>query len=213
MPDAAVTPSPLSGRRVLLGCAAIVLVALAILIVVMVTRPPDPKLGDLATVPTFSLTDERGQTFTEDALRGHVTIISFIFTRCPDICPVTSMKMRDLQEQTFDVGDKVKLLSISIDPAYDTPARLTEYAHRYGADPTRWRFITGPTDRVFALVEKGLMTSMMPEGELNGVPKIAHRGYLLLIDPSLHMRGFFEQDQPGLASVVRAARFLARTMM
>ena len=204
---------PVRGRKLLVACAAIVVIAVGIVGVTLATRPPDPKLVDDGKVPAFQLLDQTGQACTDDALRGHVTIVSFIFTRCPDICPVTSMKMRDLQEQTFDVGDKVKLLSISIDPAYDTPARLTEYGHRYGADPTRWRFITGPTDRVFALVEKGLMTSMMPEGELNGVPKIAHRGYLLLIDPSLHMRGFFEQDQPGLASVVRAARFLARTMM
>ncbi len=192
---------------------AIVAVAVGVVGVTLATRPADPKLDDLGSVPAFSLVDERGQPFTEAALRGHVTIVSFIFTRCPDICPVTSMKMEHLQEQLFDVGDRVKLLSISIDPAYDTPERLTPYAARYHADATRWRFITGPVDRVHDLVEKGLMTSMIPEGDVNGVPKITHRGYLALIDPQLHIRGFFEQDDPGLQMLVKAARFLARTMM
>ena len=201
------------GRKLLVGLLAIVVVAVSVVGVTLATRPADPKLDDLGQVPAFSLVDERGQPLTEAALRGHVTIVSFIFTRCPDICPVTSLKMQHLQEQTFDVGDKVKLLSISIDPAYDTPERLAAYAPRYQADTTRWRFVTGPVDRVNALVEKGLMTSMIAEGELNGIPKITHRGYLSLIDPQLHIRGFFEQDDPGLQMLVKAARFLARTMM
>jgi protein SCO1/2 len=201
------------GRKLLVGLLAIVVVAVSVVGVTLATRPADPKLDNLGEVPAFSLVDERGQPFTEAALRGHVTIVSFIFTRCPDICPVTSLKMQHLQEQTFDVGDKVKLLSISIDPAYDTPERLAAYAPRYQADTTRWRFITGPVDRVNALVEKGLMTSMIAEGERNGIPKITHRGYLALIDPQLHIRGFFEQDDPGLQMLVKAARFLARTMM
>lgn len=213
MPEDAVTPSPLSGRRVLLACAAIVLVALAILIVVMVTRPPDPQLGDLATVPAFSLVDERGQPFTEDALRHQVTIVAFIFTRCPDICPLTSARMQHLQEQTFDIGDRIKLLEISIDPAYDTPARLAEYARRFQADPTRWRLITGAPEKVRELVEQGFVTAIEPQGEQNGVPKIAHRGYFMLVDPTLHVRGKYEQNDAELGTLVRDARFLARTML
>ena len=204
---------PLPGRRVLVALLGVVAIALVILIITFKTRRPDPKLDDIGTVPPFHLVDERGQPFTDEGLSGHVTIVSFIFTRCPDICPVTSMKMEHLQEQLFDVGDRVKLLSISVDPKYDTPPRLTEYAQRYHADPTRWRFVTGPEDKVFDLVQNGLFSSMLHEGDVNGVPKIAHRGYFLLVDPQLHIRGKFEQDDPGMSELMRAARFLARTMI
>src|SRR5438874_2002663 len=75
----------LPGHRVLAALGGVVVIALAILVVTMVTRRPDPKLDDLGGVPAFHLVDERGQPFTDDGLRGHVTIVSFIFTRCPDI--------------------------------------------------------------------------------------------------------------------------------
>jgi protein SCO1/2 len=204
-----------ASKRVLLACLAIVVAAAVVLFATFLTRPPDPKLDDLGVVPAFHLLDERGQPFTEEALRGHITIVSFIFTRCDTICPVTSMKMAHLQEQTFDVGDKVKLLSFSVDPGYDTPPRLAAYAQRFGADPTRWRFVTGQPDRVKALIEGPFMTSTQVEGtQADGAPNIAHGGYFLLVDPTLHIRGSFSSnDRDRLDELGRAARFLARTML
>jgi protein SCO1/2 len=203
------------GKRVLLVLGGIVLAAFAVLLAAVLTRPPDPKLTDWGEVPAFSLVDERGEAFTEAALRGRVTIVSFVFTRCDTICPITSMKMQGLQERTFDVGDRVKLVSFSVDPAYDTPERLTAYAQRYRADGARWRFVGGAVDRVHALIEGGLMTSMERKPDRpGGIPDIAHRGYFLLIDPTLHIRGKYESDDAHqLDELVRAARFLARTMI
>jgi protein SCO1/2 len=214
VPEAVSSPS-LPGRKVLLGCLGIVTIAVAILLATFLTRRPDPKLDVLGEVPAFSLVDESGQPFTAEALRGRVTIVSFIFTRCDTICPITTMKMANLQEKTFDVGDRVKLVSFSVDPTYDTPERLTAYAERYKADATRWRFVTGPVDQVRALVEGPLMTSMQKEGtQQNGVPNIAHGGYFLLIDPTLHIRGTYDSnDIHRLDELIRDARFLARTML
>ena len=108
----------------------------------------------------FSLVDQTGQPFTDAALRGKVSIVSFVFTRCDTICPVISMKMARIQEKTFDLSRDIKLVSFSVDPEYDTPARLAEYADKYGADPERWRFLTGPYKAVYALIEGPFMTSM-----------------------------------------------------
>ena len=215
MPTDAATHGAVSGRRILLVLLGIVLVAVAILIVTMVTRRPDPKLDVLGEVPAFQLTDERGQPFTEQALRGHVTIVSFIFTRCPNLCPLTSSRMKNLQEKTFDVGDKVKLVSFSLDPAYDTPPVLAAYARRYGADPTRWRFVTGPEATIHALVEGPFMESMQHGPDYaGGTPNILHNGYFLLIDPQLNIRGEFDSnDIHKLDELMRDARFLARTML
>src|SRR5690348_624445 len=116
------TRRSLSGRRLLIALAVILVAAVvpAIVLPTLACRPADPRLDDLGAVGSFALTDERNQPFTDAALRGHVTIVSFLFTRCDSICPVTTMKMERLQEKTFDAGGVIKLASFSVDPAYDT---------------------------------------------------------------------------------------------
>jgi protein SCO1/2 len=188
-------------------------VVMAVVVPLRMCRPADPRLDDLGPVGAFALTDERGEPFTEAALHGHATIVSFLFTRCDTICPVTTMKMARLQDQTFDVGAKVKLASFSVDPEYDTPARLAEYAQRYHADAARWRFVTGPVGDVHRLVEGPLMNSMAREGvTASGAPAISHSGFFLLIDGNAHIRGAYDSgDIQRLDELVRAARYLART--
>ncbi len=202
------------GKKVLLAMLAIVVLGAvpAVVVPILWTRDKAPPLQDLATIPAFTLVDERGQTFTEDALRGHATIVSFIFTRCDTVCPVTSMKMQRIQEKTFGV-EKIKLLSISVDPTYDTPLRLTAFAQKYKAEPARWRFVTGPADAIQQLVEGPFMSSMQTEAPRpDNIPNIAHAGYFMLVDSNLHIRGRYESDDiQRLDEMIRAARYLART--
>jgi len=205
----------LPGRRLLIALLVILVAAVvpAIVVPTLMCRPADPALDDLGAVGNFALTDERDQPFTDAALRGHVTLVSFLFTRCDTICPVTTMKMERLQEKTFDAGAKIKLASFSVDPAYDTPARLAEYAQRYHADPTRWRFVTGPPDDMRRLVEGPLMNSMANEGvTASGAPAISHSGYFLLVDARGHIRGAYDSsDVKRLDEMIRDARYLTRT--
>lgn len=214
MPEPA---QPIPGRRLLFVLLVVLLVAVVPSVVVptLMCRPEQKPPPDLGEVTAFSLVDQTGAPFTEAALRGKVTIVSFIFTRCDTICPVISMKMQRIQEKTFDIGQQVKLVSFSVDPTYDTPERLTEYAKRYGADPERWRFITGPYDKVHALIEGPFMTSMMKKPDRpSGAPDIAHGGYFLLLDPDLHIRGIYDSDLINqLDALMRDARYLVRTMM
>ena len=206
---------PVPGRRLLLALLVIFLAAVvpAVVVPTLGCRRSDPHLDDLGPVGTFSLTDERGEPFSDAALHGHVTLVSFLFTRCDTICPVTTMKMARLQDKTFDAAAKIKLASFSVDPAYDTPARLTEYAQRYHADPARWRFVTGPGEDMRRLVEGPFMNSMVNEGVTrSGAPNISHSGYFLLIDGNAHVRGAYDSnDIQRLDEMVRDARYLART--
>lgn len=175
-------------------------------------RAAAPQLDDLGAIPAFALTDERGEPFTDDALRGHPTIVSFVFTRCDSICPITTAQMRRLQDNTFDSGASIKLVSLSVDPAYDTPDRLAAYAKRFHADPARWRFVTGPSAAVQVLVEGPFMTSMQREADrADGVPNIAHGGYFVLVDGNLHIRGMYQSSSPQrLDQLVRDAKSLVR---
>ena len=205
----------IAGNRLLLWLlAAFTCVALSITIPIFAFRTPDPKLEDLGTVPAFTLTDDGGRVFTEEALRGHPTIVDFVFTRCDTICPVVSARMQRLQERLGDPkAEAVKLLSISVDPIYDTPDKLAAYAERFGAKPEKWKFLTGPIDKIHLLVEGPFMNSMLNEGKTpSGAPAISHSGYFVLVDGDLHIRGVYDSnDISRLDDLDHHARYLART--
>jgi protein SCO1/2 len=203
------------GRKLLLGLLGVLVVAVvpAVVVPMLMHRGEHRALEDIGTVAPFKLVDERAQTFTEEALYGKVSIVAFIFTRCDTICPVTSMKMARIQDKTFDLGRDIKLVSFSIDPEYDTPDKLAAYAKRYGADPERWRFVTGPAAEIHKTVEGSFMTAMDDNGiKANGLPDIVHRGYFLLVDRALHIRGIYDSDRINqLDELMSDARYLART--
>jgi len=104
------------------------------------------KEGDM--LPAFTLTDEAGEVVTAETLRGHPTVLTFVFTRCPipNFCPLMARNFFDLQ-QAIQAGSgslaDTRLLSITIDPEYDTPAVLKEYSQQQGADSRTWSFATG----------------------------------------------------------------------
>ena len=206
---------PIPGRRLLIGVLVVFLAAVipAIVVPTLMCRPEQKPLPMLGEVPAFSLVDETGQPFTDAAMRGKVSIVSFIFTRCDTICPVITMKMEKIQEKTFNVGGSVKLVSFSVDPTYDTPERLAEYGKRYRANPERWRFVTGAYDKVYSLVEGPFMTSMMRAPDRpSGAPDIKHGGYFLLVDQKLQIRGVYDSDRiHQLDELMRDARYLVRT--
>lgn len=202
----------ISGKRVLLAMLAIVVIAAipAVAVPALWRGGTLPKLEILGEIPAFSLIDERGQPFTSEALRGHPTIVNFIFTRCDTICPMTTSHMRRLQDKTFDPGASIKLLSLSVDPNHDTPDRLAAYASRFQADTSRWRFVTGPAATIESLVEGTFMTSMQREADRpDGVPNIAHSGHFALVDADLHIRGMYDSsDSQRLDQLVRDAKYL-----
>lgn len=113
------------------------------------------RRGD--AVPQFSLTTESGQPFTAVDLQGQMTVATFIFTRCPvpEFCPLMSKRLQQLQRETSrdpDLRD-VRFLSISLDPTFDTPTVLAAYAQAMGAEPARWRFVTGAEAEIARLTK------------------------------------------------------------
>ena len=112
--------------------------------------PPKEKLRLGDTVADFELIDQNSRTVRLSDFRGKVVAIDFIYTRCPlpDVCPRLSANFALLQKRF--AGREVMLMSITVDPEFDTPAVLAEYAKRWGADERGWRFLTGDVARVAA---------------------------------------------------------------
>ena len=115
--------------------------------------PPPARLKRGDTIAPFALIDERGQAFTDADLRGHQTIVTFIFTRCPvpEYCPLVTARFKALQTtlaRDRSLPRDAQLLSVTLDPAFDTPEVLAAYGAAVGASPERWRFVTGDPDAV-----------------------------------------------------------------
>jgi protein SCO1/2 len=114
---------------------------------------PAPKnrvsIGE--AVPDFTLTDQDSRPVWLSDFRGKIVAVNFIYTRCPlpDVCPRLSANFAVLQRRfTRQSGKDLILLSITIDPQFDTPTVLREYAVRWGARSEAWRFLTGPEPEI-----------------------------------------------------------------
>jgi cytochrome oxidase Cu insertion factor (SCO1/SenC/PrrC family) len=121
-------------------------------------------LPRLWAVPDFALIERSGQAMTRADLLGKVWIASVIFTRCVDECPVISNHMARLQEALAAEPD-VRLVSITVDPAYDTPEVLTRYAQSFAAQPQRWFFLTGDKASIYRLVREGFRLGLVDPNE------------------------------------------------
>lgn len=185
---------------------------LPLVLLVACSKDAPPKLDDYGAMPAFSFRDQTGAAITEDWLRGRVTVVDFIFTRCDTICPALTFQMARLSEQTKDLGDRVRFVSFSVDPEHDTPEVLAAYAAKNHADPARWRFVTGDYRPIEELIEGALMSAMDPAGTTeSGAPDIRHGGHFLLIDPDLRIRGIYDStEESRMKALARDARRLAR---
>lgn len=108
--------------------------------------PPQNQLAVGDIVPDFSLTDQSSRTVRLSDFRGRVVALDFIYTRCPlpDVCPRLSANFAYIFKHLPDI----QLISITIDPQWDTPAVLEAYGGRWQADGERWRFLTGSVEAI-----------------------------------------------------------------
>lgn len=145
-------------------------------------------------LPAFSgFENQDGRPFTPDSLRGRMHVADFIFTRCPGICRNLSKSMQDLQKEVDfawrQTGD-IRLVSYSIDPARDSLSVLRAYAQRHGATPGLWSFVRAAQDSVFRLAMRGYLVPVQGEGGVED--GFTHSEMLILVDPELRIRGFYD---------------------
>ena len=120
--------------------------------------------------PNVTLTTHEGKKvkFFDDLIKDKVVVINFIYTSCPDTCPLETARLTEVQAILGDrVGRDIFIYSISIDPARDTPQVLREYADRYQAGPG-WTFLTGSEDDITLLRKKlGLYVDPVEDNPFN----------------------------------------------
>jgi len=192
------------------GLAATIITIFGAFVFFPARDKPPPIYG---TLPDFTLTDQNNQEITLATLRGNVCIADVIFTRCAGQCLLMSASMREIQA-ALPAPLPINLVSLTTDPAYDTPVVLKKYGARYDAQDGRWLFLTGDKAALHHTTVDGLKLAAVektPADQENASDLFIHSTKLVLIDKEGRIRGYFDGDsRESVAQVIAAAKNLAR---
>jgi len=172
------------------------------------SRNAFPVLG---TLEPFILRDQAANRITEENFRGKISVVDFIFTRCPGICPLLTQRMSELESRCRHWNEDVQFVSISVDPEYDIPVRLKDFMQKQSLSSQRWLFLTGPLDSIEKVVVgsfKSLMGKRNVASEIEGEPdlmQITHGEHFILVDQKGQLRFFHKAQSPEDLDVIYQA--------
>jgi len=117
--------------------------------------PPAETPSTAVRIPDVAVLDQNGKAlnFYTDLVKGKVVAINFVFTTCTTICPPLTATFRRVQQQLAEQNSSAQLISVSVDPAVDTPERLRDFAAKFKAEPG-WAFVTGNTSDINSLLQQ-----------------------------------------------------------
>ena len=161
---------------------------------------PEPNRGVAVgdPVPDFALTDQTGRTVRLSQMRGEPVAVTFIYTRCPiaTACPLTATRFAKLDSLLKAKGFG-KLLTITVEPERDTPKVLAEYASHLGADPARWKFLTGDPKAVADVASRFGVIYYPDNGQ------IVHAQAVAVVDPEGRLATIYYGDNWDAEAVFR----------
>lgn len=136
-------------------------------------------------VPSFAFLNQDSLLISNKDYNGKVYVVEFFFTTCPTICPVMNSNLVEIQEE-FREFDKFGVASFTINPEYDTPRVLKEYAEKYGINDLDWHLMTGDRQQIYDLANIGFNIFA---AEAPGVPGgFEHSGLFALVDKNGYLR-------------------------
>lgn len=141
--------------------------------------------GEKRKVPPFALINQDSLLITNEDYDGKVYVVEFFFTSCPSICPVMTRNLAEIQD-TFREFDDFGVASFTINPEYDTPAVLKEYAEKYGITDMDWHLLTGERNVIYDLANAGFNIFAAAAPDAPG--GFEHSGLFALIDRNGYIR-------------------------
>jgi protein SCO1 len=184
------------------GMASQIAVLLALALLAVPTSVFAHQAGDnerlplIGPAPPFALTSQDGKPVALSALRGKVVAVAFIYTGCPDICPLLTEKLAHIQDELgANFGAKIVFVSITLDPEHDTSEVLKQYAQLFGARPEGWAFLTASPEAIRDVAHRyGVFFARNQDGSVD------HTQLTTLIDAEGQMRvqylgGRFDPDE------------------
>jgi protein SCO1/2 len=167
----------------------LVLVGAGLWVKRQVSASGDAAQTHLLDAPEFALVDQSGAPISRQSLLGKVWVADFIFTNCAGPCPKMTAMMSELQTRV--ARPDLKLVSFTVDPERDTPEVLKMYGDRFGADHSRWHFLTGTAEEM-SDVARGMSIAAVK----NDDSSISHGTYFILVDRGGRVRGYYRQSDP-----------------
>ncbi|MFH7000447.1 SCO family protein [Flavobacterium sp. FlaQc-57] len=149
------------------------------------TSKSDGKLITIGPAPKFELTNQDGKKVSNETYKGKVYVLEFFFTTCPSICPKMNLSMLEI-EKTFFGNPNFGIVSITIDPAHDTPQVLKDHAKLLGVKSSTWNFLTGDKATIMDLSNKGFNLYAGENSKVSG--GFEHSGLFALIDKDGNIR-------------------------
>lgn len=203
--------TPASPRRLLIGLFVALWVMLAATVLLFLAWRSERANAELVArgeslpvymaAPDFELTNRDGRRITTDDLRAQPWVADFIFTSCPGVCPLLTERMQELAEDV--PADRVRLVSISVDPENDTPEVLEAYARKNQAGEN-WLFLTGEQEHVAAVIKDGFKLAYDPAPGERAAEPIVHSNRFVLVDAEGQIRGYYNAfDEKELADLRR----------
>ena len=141
------------------------------------------RIGD------FSLTDQTGATVTNKDFENKIYVADFFFTTCPSICPKMTANLTELAE-VYKNDDDIMFLSHSVTPVKDSVPVLAAYGEKYGANPDKWKLVTGPKKHIYELARRSYF-AVTTEGD-GGEKDFIHTENFILVDKERKIRGFYD---------------------
>jgi protein SCO1 len=177
------------------------LLGLAYLVSLAKMEPPrQPALPVIGQIADFTLTNQDGKITTLADLTNHVWVADIIFTRCAGPCPIMTGQMKKLQDALLQTSG-AKLVTLTTDPDYDSPAVMKKYGQRFNADFNRWTFLTGTKMEIAALGSGSLKLSAVPvklEDQKSVADLFIHTTIFVVVDKHAQLRGVFETGGEGV---------------
>ena len=139
----------------------------------------DSSAGAASVLTDTKLVDQNGNTVSLESLKGKPLVVDFIYTSCPGPCLMETAKLANVALRLGnDLGSKVTIVSITVDPEHDGPKQLLNYSRQQGADEKGWYFLTGgPADVDRALAGFKLSRQIEPDGS------VGHLVDMMLVGP------------------------------
>lgn len=141
------------------------------------------------TISDFSLTNQNGETITQDNYKDKIYVADFFFTTCQTICPIMTDHMYQIQKEIVG-DDDVMLLSHSVTPVKDSVPVLKAYAKKKGVIDRKWNLVTGDKKQIYQLARKSYLA--VKEGGNGDIYDMIHTENFLLIDKKRQIRGFYD---------------------
>ena len=214
MPDTTKSPSALrTVRRIAWGAVALALVGLGGTLAWQKLNPPEPEtvttaLARPAIGGPFALTGTKGETVTDETLKGKPFAIFFGFTRCPDVCPTTLNDLSQLYAQLGEDAQKLNIVFVSVDPEQDRPEDIGQYLTLFDAPIIG---LTGTEEQLRQITSAyRVVYEKVPLDEGGSAYTIDHTATVFLVDANGRFSGTIDMHEPRETGLAKLQRLVSK---